>query len=91
MDNSPPTGVPRLELRAPGTLDPRLTFASFVVGASNGFAYGSCRSVADRPGAHYNPLLIHGGRGLGKTHLATAIGHAILERTPTARVIQLTG
>ena len=91
MDKSQRTGVPRLELRAPGSLDPRLTFATFVVGESNRFAHGASRSVAERPGAHYNPLLIHGGRGLGKTHLATAIGHAILERTPAARVVQLTG
>jgi chromosomal replication initiator protein len=84
-------GLPRLELRPPGNLDPRLTFASFVVGESNRFAHAACRSVAEQPGTHYNPLFIQGGRGLGKTHLATAIGHAILERRPTARVIQLTG
>ena len=90
MDNSPGTGVPRLELRAPGSLDPRLTFATFVVGDPNRFAHGASLAVAEQPGAHYNPLLIHGGRGLGKTHLATAIGHVLLERAPRSRVIQLT-
>ena len=89
VDNSPATGVPRLELRAPDSLDPRLTFATFVVGDSNRFAHAACRTVAERPGERYNPLLIHGGRGLGKTHLATAIGHALLERAPTGRVVHL--
>jgi chromosomal replication initiator protein len=89
VDNSPETGVPRLVLRAPGTLDPALTFTTFVVGEPNRFAHGACLTVAERPGAQYNPLFVHGGRGLGKTHLATAIGNAILERAPATRVIQL--
>ena len=89
MDNSSGTGVPRLELRAPGSLDPGLTFSTFVVGDSNRFAVGACRTVAERPSAQYNPLLIIAGRGLGKTHLATAIGHVLLERVPAARVTQL--
>jgi chromosomal replication initiator protein len=89
VDNSPETGVPRLALRAAGSLDPELTFATFVIGDCNRFAHGACRTVAEQPGTQYNPLLIHGAAGLGKTHLATAIGHAMLERTPTARIIQL--
>ena len=89
VDNSAGRGVPRLELRAPGTLDPRHTFATFLVGSCNRFAHAACQAVAEEPGAHYNPLLIHGPSGVGKTHLATAIGHAMLERTPSARVTQL--
>ena len=89
VDNSSGRGVPRLELRAPGTLDPRHTFATFLIGSCNRFAHAACRAVAEEPGAHYNPLLIHGPSGVGKTHLATAIGHALLERSPTARVTQL--
>jgi len=89
VDNSPGAGVPKLVLRAPGTLDPRHTFATFVVGSCNRFANAACQAVSEEPGAHYNPLLIHGRPGLGKTHLATAIGHALLERMPTARVTQL--
>src|SRR6185503_1999243 len=89
VDNSPGRDVPRLELRAPGTLDPRHTFATFLIGSCNRFAHAACRAVAGEPGAHYNPLLIHGPSGVGKTHLATAIGHALLERTPSARVTQL--
>jgi chromosomal replication initiator protein len=89
VDNSPGTSVPRLALRAPDGLDPELIFDSFVVGDSNRFAHDGCRAVAARPGGHYNPLLIQGGRGLGKTHLATAIGHVVRERSSSSRVIQL--
>jgi chromosomal replication initiator protein len=67
-------------------LNPRLTFASFVVGGSNAFAHAGCRAVAERPGEAYNPLFLFAGSGLGKTHLLHAIGHAVRERRPNARV-----
>jgi chromosomal replication initiator protein len=70
-------------------LNPKYTFGSFVVGASNQFAHAASKAVATQPGDHYNPLFIYGGVGLGKTHLVNAIGHQILERNSLARIAYL--
>lgn len=56
-------------------LNPNYTFDSFIEGASNQFVKSAAEGVAMRPGRAYNPLFIHGGVGLGKTHLLHAIGH----------------
>jgi len=56
-------------------LNPSFTFESFIVGNSNQFAYTTAKSVAEKPGAIYNPLFLYGGVGLGKTHLIQAIGN----------------
>jgi chromosomal replication initiator protein len=71
-------------------LNPDLTFTSFVTGKANDLARAAALQVADRPGGAYNPLFIHGGVGLGKTHLMHAVGNAILEREPTATIRYVT-
>lgn len=67
------------------------TFDEFVEGPSNSWAHAAAKSVAEHPGeAGYNPLFIHGGTGLGKTHLMQAIGNDIRRRNPTMSVCYLT-
>jgi chromosomal replication initiation ATPase DnaA len=71
-------------------LDGRFRFDNFVVGASNRLAVAAARAVADAPGAVYNPLVIHGAKGLGKTHLVAALGRAVSEKHPGLRVEYVT-
>lgn len=68
---TPPEPKPRH-----GTLNPRYTFDTFVVGSGNRLAHAACQAVADKPARAYNPLFLYGGVGLGKTHLLHAIGNA---------------
>ena len=65
------------------------TFDSFVEGKSNQLAKAAAMQVADSSGTAYNPLLIYGGVGLGKTHLMHAVGNQILQQNPTAHVVYL--
>ncbi|MCO5106218.1 MAG: chromosomal replication initiator protein DnaA [Burkholderiaceae bacterium] len=67
-------------------LRPELTFDTFVHGKANQIAWSAALQVVERPGTAYNPLFLYGGVGLGKTHLLHAVGNAILERNPNARV-----
>src|SRR5688572_14520073 len=72
-----------------GGLIPRYTFDSFIVGPSNQFANAACRAVAETPSRSYNPLFIHGGVGLGKTHLMHAIGHYVVQHHPALSLLYI--
>lgn len=70
-------------------LDPRFTFESFVVGKSNEFAYAAARRVAENKDVNFNPLFLHGGVGLGKTHLMHSIAWTFRENFPDKKVVYL--
>jgi chromosomal replication initiator protein len=71
-------------------LNPRYTFESFVIGASNELAHAACLAVSEAPFRTFNPLFIHGPAGLGKTHLLHAIGHRIRAKNCGERVLYVT-
>jgi len=62
------------------------TFDSFVVGNNNSLAFAVAKEVAKSPGKKHNPLFLYGGVGLGKTHLAQAIGNEIKKNSPKAKI-----
>ncbi|MDA8232011.1 MAG: chromosomal replication initiator protein DnaA [Magnetospirillum sp.] len=75
------------EIGAP--LDPRFTFANFVVGKPNEFAYAAAQRIAEADRVPFNPLFLYSGVGLGKTHLMHAIAWHIREHNPSRRVLYL--
>ena len=75
---------------ASANLNPRYTFANFIVGSANRLAHAASLSVAERPGHAYNPLFLYGGVGLGKTHLMHAIGNQVIAKFPRKKVVYAT-
>ena len=73
----------------PTGLDSRYHFNNFVQGKSNELAYAATQQVAQKPGLAYNPLLLYGGTGLGKTHLLHAAGNLIHEHNRHTKVLYL--
>ena len=89
--------VKKLEEDAGGSIEdagspinPKFTFESFVVGPSNEFSYHAAKAVATNPGDAYNPLFIHGGTGLGKTHILMAIANYLKLNKPRLKVLYAT-
>jgi chromosomal replication initiator protein len=72
-----------------GNLDAHYTFENFVEGRSNQLGLAAARQVAQSPGQAYNPLLLYGGTGLGKTHLMYAAGNLMRQNNPGMRVLYL--
>ncbi|MCU0564273.1 MAG: DnaA/Hda family protein, partial [Desulfobacterales bacterium] len=79
----PPAVAPRRS--EPSSLNPALTFDSFVTGKANQLARAAALQIAEHP-TSYNPLFIYGGVGLGKTHLIQAVGNHILAQNPAAKI-----
>jgi len=75
------------EAKSQSSLGAQYTFDKFVVGTTNKFAHAAATAVAEKPGELHNPLFIYGGVGLGKTHLAQAIGNEILRRDSSKKVV----
>ncbi len=81
--------VPEVSSKRSKGLITRYGFDTFVVGQSNQFAHAASMAVASQPGTLYNPFFLYGGVGLGKTHLANAIGKAVVQNEPKTRVLFL--
>jgi len=79
-----PTLPPASGIEEQGGLNPKYTFDTYVVGASNQLAHAASRAVAKQLSTAYNPLFIYGGVGLGKTHLMHAIGHEVKSMQPSS-------
>ncbi len=80
---------PQTQATNPHRLNTSLTFDTLVPGRANQMARTAALHVAGAPGVMYNPLFIYGGVGLGKTHLIHAVGNALLQDKPNAKVLYL--
>ncbi|MGE4583086.1 MAG: chromosomal replication initiator protein DnaA [Sphaerochaeta sp.] len=79
-----------LKMKTESNLNPSYDFSNFVIGDNSAFAYNASLAIAKNPGVSYNPCLIYGGVGLGKTHLLNSIGNYIINNTPELKVMYVT-
>src|SRR4051794_12414352 len=77
------------ESEQPPPLHPHYVFENFVTGPCNRLPHAASIAVAEQPGKAYNPLFIHGGVGLGKSHLLQAVCQQVMARDPDARILYL--
>ena len=92
---TPATRSPMVQTSVPGApihtqrhnIDPHYTFDNFVEGKSNQLGKAAAMQVAQNPGRAYNPLLLYGGTGLGKTHLMQAAGNLMLKHNPSMKLL----
>ncbi len=93
LSRQPPEKSEVVTVSAPSShasnLDPEFTFDNLVEGKSNQFGRAAALRIGQEPGRAYNPFLIYGSSGLGKTHLMQAIGNEIVRQKPDARVMYL--
>nr|WP_237476235.1 chromosomal replication initiator protein DnaA [Vibrio eleionomae] len=78
-----------VDIRHRSNVNPKHKFNNFVEGKSNQLGLAAARQVSDNPGGAYNPLFLYGGTGLGKTHLLHAVGNAIVDNKPDAKVVYM--
>ena len=74
------------ELESAG-LNPNYSFSNFIVGQTNDLAYAVAKAIVDEPSGRYNPLLIYGGVGVGKTHLLQAVAHTLILRRASLKLL----
>ncbi len=88
----PPAGaeLPLETIHSKTNLNPRFTLSTFIVGPFNELAHAAAQAVIRKPGIAYNPLLIYGPTGLGKTHLIQAIGNHFRVNTPERKIQYVT-
>ncbi len=90
-DEKPKAEVPDKSVRKESVLNPKFRFENFIIGNNNEFACAAAYNITTGPVSDsYNPLLIYGGSGLGKTHLLHAVGNAILEQNPDVNILYVT-
>lgn len=79
-----------MEIISKSGINPKYSMSNYIVGNSNRIAHAAALAVIDKPGAIYNPLFIYGKTGVGKTHLAQAIGRAVMERNLKKKIVYTT-